>query len=152
MILHAPNGYICPFCLIASGGEDAYTQKQDIVFEDGSTMAFIASRWWVNNPGSVLVIPKQHFENIYEIPPELLAEVHKTGQKIALAMKESYGCDGVSTRQHNEPAGGQDVWHFHVQVLPRYTNDKLYQNNDNNRFVSAEERLPFAETLRDKLA
>jgi histidine triad (HIT) family protein len=151
MISHAPTGYNCPFCKIAAGVEDSYTQKQDIIFEDKQTMAFVAPRWWVNNPGSVLVIPKQHFENIYDLPSETHAVAYKTAQKVAEAMKAAYGCDGVSTRQHNEPAGGQDVWHFHVQVLPRYENDNLYQNNDSNRFVSAEERLPYAEKLRTKL-
>lgn len=151
MISHAPANYDCPFCKIAQGEEDDYTKKQDIIFEDQSTLAFVAPRWWVNNPGSVLVVPKHHSENIYEISVDSLADTYKTSQKIALAMKEGYDCDGVSTRQHNEPAGGQDVWHFHIQVLPRYENDNLYKNNDNNKFVSAEERLPFAETLRAKL-
>jgi diadenosine tetraphosphate (Ap4A) HIT family hydrolase len=41
-------------------------------------------------------------------------------------MKDAYRCDGVSTRQHNEPAGDQDVWHLHVHVLPRHQGDQLY--------------------------
>ena len=44
----------------------------------------------------------------------------------ALAMKAVFQCDGVSTRQHNEPAGYQDVWHFHVHVFPRFHGDSLY--------------------------
>lgn len=40
-------------------------------------------------------------------------------------MKAAYGCDGVSTRQHNEPAGDQDVWHYHLHVVPRWHGDAL---------------------------
>lgn len=43
-------------------------------------------------------------------------------------MKQAFGCDGVSTRQHNEPAGDQDVWHFHLHVFPRWTGDDLYRS------------------------
>jgi diadenosine tetraphosphate (Ap4A) HIT family hydrolase len=42
-----------------------------------------------------------------------------------IAMRHTYGCDGISTRQHNEPAGYQDVWHFHLHVFPRYHGDVL---------------------------
>jgi len=41
-------------------------------------------------------------------------------------MKQAWKCDGVSTRQHNEPAGNQDVWHYHMHVFPRWDNDDLY--------------------------
>jgi histidine triad (HIT) family protein len=42
-------------------------------------------------------------------------------------MKQVYDCDGVSTRQHNEPAGNQDVWHYHLHVTPRYHGDRFYE-------------------------
>lgn len=63
-------------------------------------------------------------------------------------MRWSYGCDGVSTRQHNEPAGDQDVWHFHVHVFPRYEGDGLYDSLPASAFVPAPERRPYAEQLR----
>lgn len=68
---------------------------------------------------------------------------------MASAIRETYKCDGTSTRQHNEPAGGQDVWHFHVQVLPRYIDDELYKNNNNIKFVDADARAHYAQTLRE---
>jgi hypothetical protein len=40
-------------------------------------------------------------------------------------MRDAFGCEGISTRQHNGPAGNQDVWHFHLHVFPRYPNDGL---------------------------
>jgi histidine triad (HIT) family protein len=106
----------------------------------------------VNNPGHAIVIPNHHYENLYTIPESSLIEVYKTVKKIATAIRQTYdGCTGTSTRQHNEPAGNQDVWHFHVHVYPRYKEDKLYQNHDNKRFVSPKERKPYASRLRKYL-
>ena len=82
--------------------------------------------WWPRNEGHVLVVPTEHVENIYDMPGELAASVHETARKVAIAFMETYGCDGTSTRQHNEPGGNQEVWHFHVHVFPRYEGDGLY--------------------------
>jgi histidine triad (HIT) family protein len=99
-----------------------------------------------------MIIPNKHYENIYDIPDDQLAEVYKTAKQIAIAIRNTYDCQGTSTRQHNEPAGNQAVWHLHVHVFPRFDADNLYQNHDDKRFVSAEERLPYAEKLRNYLA
>jgi histidine triad (HIT) family protein len=98
--------------------------------------------------GHVLVIPNEHYENIYDIPQDLLVEVYKVVQKVAIAIRSTYDCEGTSTRQHNEPAGGQDVWHLHVHVFPRHENDQLYQNDDQNNFVDAAARAPYARKLQ----
>lgn len=145
---HAPQGYVCPFCEFASGKDDDYSQQADVVYKNEFTTAFVAPKWWIHNPGQVLVIPNKHYENIYGISDDDIAEVYKTVKKIATAIRSTYDCDGTSTRQHNEPAGNQDVWHFHVQVFPRFHNDRLYHNQDNNRFVDAKARAPYAKQLR----
>jgi histidine triad (HIT) family protein len=44
-------------------------------------------------------------------------------------LRRAYACDGTSLRQHNEPAGNQDVWHHHVHVFPRFTGDELYRTD-----------------------
>jgi histidine triad (HIT) family protein len=96
----------------------------------------------------VIVVPNEHFENLYEIPDETLGAVYAAAKRMALALKAVYRCDGTSTRQHNEAAGGQDVWHFHVHAYPRYLDDRLYQNHDRVRWTDPEERAPYAERLR----
>ena len=148
MYNHEPKDYQCSFCLFVQGHETEYNRKSDIVYEDEQAIAFISPKWWDKNPGNVIIIPKKHFENIYDIPDSLLAYVAILGKKLAIAIKIAYHCDGTSLRQHNEPAGEQDMWHYHLHVFPRYINDNLYQNHDHKRFVAAEERLPFAEKLR----
>jgi histidine triad (HIT) family protein len=77
--------------------------------------------------------------------------VHDVVRRIAIAMRSAYGCDGVSTRQHNEPAGNQDAWHYHVHVFPRYAGDGLYASAPYHQFVPAEQRWPYADKLRGAL-
>lgn len=72
-------------------------------------------------------------------------------QEVARAMRASYGCPGISTRQHNEPDGGQDVWHLHVHVFPRYPDDRLYESMPRVGFATPEERQEFAQRLQPLL-
>ena len=66
-------------------------------------------------------------------------------------MKTAYGCEGISTRQHNEPAGMQEVWHFHLHVFPRYLDDGLYARTAERFLTTPSQRLPYAEKLRAEL-
>jgi histidine triad (HIT) family protein len=121
------------------------------VWRDDHTTAFVAPKWWVTNPAHVLVVPNDHHENLYDIPEAALASVYATAKRIALALRAVYGCQGTSTRQHNEPGGNQDVWHFHVHVYPRNVDDRLYENHGHTRWSHADERKPYAARLREWL-
>jgi histidine triad (HIT) family protein len=150
---HEPADYACPFCHWLAGNETEYNQNNDIVYQNNDVTAFIAPKWWVNNPGHVIIIPNVHTENIYTISDDQLASVYKVVKQVALAIRTVYpSCEGTSTRQHNEPAGNQDVWHFHVHVYPRYDNDELYKNHDNKAFVGPKQRIPYAKKLRSYFA
>jgi histidine triad (HIT) family protein len=124
---------------------------EDIVYEDDDLLAFISPRTWPHNAGNVLIVPRAHYENLYVMPDDLLAHVMAIAKQTALAMKAAYGCDGTSLRQHNEPAGNQDVWHFHLHVFPRWEGDRLYQRHDEAREVAAEERRTYAARLLQTL-
>ena len=149
---HAPPGYDCPFCRLLRGVETEHNRLDDIVWQDERTTAFIAPRWWPANHGHAVVIPNEHIENLYAIDEALLGDVYATVKRIAIALKEAYGCDGTSTRQHNEPAGDQEVWHLHVHVFPRYEGDRLYQRHEERRWATPAERAPYAAKLRAALA
>jgi histidine triad (HIT) family protein len=69
------------------------------------------------------VVPNEHFENIYNLPAEYGHRIFEVAQKVAIAMKRAYGCDGITTRQNNEPEGDQHAFHFHFHVWPRYKDD-----------------------------
>jgi histidine triad (HIT) family protein len=148
---HEPPDYDCPFCRLLRGVETAHNRLTDIVWRDEQTCAFISPKWWTGNRGHVIVIPLDHVENLYEIEPHLLGAVYATAQRVATAMREAYRCPGISTRQHNEPASGQDVWHFHVHVFPRWAGDRLYARDDEIGWTTPDERAPYAERLRGAL-
>ncbi|MGM0855447.1 MAG: HIT family protein [Bacillota bacterium] len=146
-----PSDYVCPFCLVVKGEEDeknriVQTKQQDIIYSDGDVTALIATLWWPNNKGHVIIIPNKHYENIFDLPIEIATKIHKLSQQVSIALKEGYGCDGISTRQHNEPGGCQDVWHYHLHVYPRYCNDNLYLTHGS--LSKPSERLVYAEKLR----
>jgi histidine triad (HIT) family protein len=149
--LHAPDDYDCPFCAVVRGEsrKPPGTQQHDVVLRTSSTTAWISKRWWANNPGHVIVVPNLHVENMYELSRDLAGDIHESARRVALALKAAYGCDGISTRQHNEPAGSQEVWHYHLHAFPRYEGDDLYGSPC--RETTPEERRPYAERLRAEL-
>jgi histidine triad (HIT) family protein len=152
MYNHAPDDYVCPFCLLVQGIEDEHvlSVRADIVYQDDTVTAFISSHQWPNNPGNTIIVPNEHAENIYDLPVRFAPRIHELARALALAMKVVYSCDGVSTRQHNEPAGNQDVWHYHLHVTPRYTNDRFYASR--RALMPAGERAKHAQKLRAQLA
>ena len=146
---HEPKNYLCPFCDWLAGNETKYKQNSDIVLQNEHLTAFVSPAWWVNNPGSVIVIPNHHVENIYDIDDDTLSHIGIATKRIATAIRKTYdGCTGTSTRQHNEPDGNQSVWHFHAHVFARYPHDQLYENHTNKHFVSPAQRAHYATQLR----
>ena len=151
MYTHAPPEYICPFCLLIQGKENDQTQlrQTDIVFQTTDITAFMATRKWPDNQGHVLIIPNEHFENIYDLPLPLSSKIHSLSKNIALAMKAAYQCDGIMLRQHNEPAGDQNIWHYHLHVIPRYQNDNFH-NAQKSPFAE-KDRAQYAQKLANGL-
>ena len=147
---YAPPNYDCPFCRIARsdfsrpviGGAEADVLRTPHV------TAFVGSHWWPRNEGSVIVIPNTHFESIFDLPAEAAAQIHSVAQRVAVAMTSVYRCEGVSMRQHNGPGGGQEVWHYHLHVLPRWRQDRLYERTPERYLAPSDERAHRAALLR----
>lgn len=116
---------------------------QNLRYEDELVVAWINRDWWPKNPGHVLIVPGSHIENIYVLPLREFDRVPRLAKQVALGLKETYGCDGVSTRQHNEPSGNQEVWHYHFHVFPRWMGDRLYFGR--SRFASITDRIVYAD-------
>ncbi len=146
MYNHEPENYLCPFCLYIADNKFKYG-----VYKDDYLTAFISSAMWPKNSGIVIIVPNKHIENIYDMPDALLSEIHILTKKIALAMKTGYRCQGISTRQHNEPAGNQEIMHYHFQVIPRYSNDDLYISHRKKSDLPDKERLRFANIMKENL-
>ncbi len=148
MFNHEPDKYVCPFCLFLQGGDNTLNRPQDLIYQDNLVTAFIAPYWWPKNEGNALIIPNEHFENLYDLPQQYAYRIQDVAKEIAIAFKNVYACHGVSTRQHNEPAGGQDVWHYHLHVFPRYEGDNLYTSVRSREIASSKKRQLYAEELR----
>ena len=148
MRYHAPDNYICPFCLLVRGieNEHVHSVQSDIIYQDDVVTAFVSSHQFPNNAGNVLVIPNQHFENLFEFPSALAGNLHQVVRAVALAQKAAFACGGISTRQHNEPAGNQHVWHYHMHVTPRYKDDGLYSSK--GQLMPADQRARIAAQIR----
>lgn len=152
MYTHAPRDYTCPFCLLVQGTENPHVRsvQSDILHHDNRLTAFISLHQWANNPANAIIVPNAHYENIFDLPLDYAREIHRLAKSLAFAMKTVYACDGISTRQHNEPAGNQDVWHYHLHVTPRYRNDQFYTTQPGVMLV--EERARHAHLLQEALA
>ena len=73
--------------------------------------------------GHALILPKNHYANLFELPEEDAKEVICLAKKMATIMKDKLGCDGFNLVQNNGEAAGQTVFHFHMHLIPRYEND-----------------------------
>lgn len=93
------------------------------VYEDDETLAFMDIM--PRADGHLLVIPKTPCRNILDASPAQLAAVMQTVQKLSQAVITAFGADGVTVQQFNEAAGGQEVFHLHMHVLPRHEGDRL---------------------------
>ncbi len=117
----------------------------EIVYEDEKNIAFMD----INpvNAGHVLVIPKKHFENIFDIGEEELIETTKIVRKISKAVKDF--SEGVNIHQNNGRVAGQLINHTHFHVIPRYNGDGLvsWQGKEYNADVSKN----LADKMRENL-
>ena len=106
----------CIFCKIVKG-EIPCTK----IYEDEDLLAFLDIA--PVNIGHSLVVPKEHYVNIYETPEEMVAKMMKAAKKISHAIKDGLGADGINVTMNNDPAAGQVVLHSHIHIIPRITND-----------------------------
>ena len=75
--------------------------------------------------GHVLILPKNHFDDIYSMDDATAAHVFQVAVKVAKAMKETLGCEGLNIVQNNGEIAGQTVFHFHMHLIPRYEDDQV---------------------------
>ncbi len=112
------NDESCVFCRIVQREAPA-----SILYEDDEVLAFLDIR--PLNEGHTLVIPKRHYETVYGIPDDLVAHIYKLVKRLAVAVKAATKADGVTIIQQNGHAAGQEVFHMHVHVVPRFEGEKL---------------------------
>ncbi|GAB3191050.1 HIT family protein [Nesterenkonia suensis] len=154
---HAPPDYRCPFCDLARGDvSDPHNRCEltDLVFQDQDLMVFMACDGFGPHAGHAMISPIAHRETLYELDDHLLARIGAMSRDVAIAMKHAWHPEGTSVRQHNEPAGNQHVWHYHLHVFPRYGDDMLYRQVRHPVAVSvrAEKARQLSAALEEVLA
>jgi histidine triad (HIT) family protein len=147
----ASDGGPCPFCAIASG----LLTPEVVAYRDRFTAVFPSRHQQPRNQGHMLVVPVIHVAHIYGIEGVLAGALMTTVARVAKALKKVCAAEGVSVRQNNETHGGQDVFHVHFHVIPRFAADGF--NTGEGRFpfgaleVPLSERVKQAGVLRDGL-
>ena len=141
----------CVFCRIVRGD----LTPEVLAFRDSQTAVFPSRHQQPCNRGHMLVVPTQHVAQIYEIDGDLAGPLMMTLARVPAAVKAVCCADGVSIRQNNERHGGQDVFHVHFHVIPRFAGDAF--TTGNGRFplgaveVPLEERVEQAKKLSEAL-
>lgn len=134
----------CIFCKIA-----AKEIPSTVVYEDEEVLAFMDIGPIIK--GHALVIPKKHCDPVTETPDETLAALHLTAKKVAQAQMNGLGADGVNIMQNNGKAAGQEVFHIHIHVIPRYSDDGHHWNWNAGKYDDFSEMEKLAEKLRGYL-
>jgi len=111
----------CPFCKIIRRDEACIQ-----LYEDENTLAFMDKH--PANDGHCLVIPRRHYETIFEVPPEEFAAMARTAVRVAAGVQRALQPTGLSLVQANGTSAGQSVMHVHMHVLPRRDGDNLLIN------------------------
>ncbi|MCI9075457.1 MAG: HIT family protein [Dorea sp.] len=106
----------CIFCKIANGEIPSATLYEDerfrVILDLGPA-----------SKGHALILPKEHYPNLYELPDELAEKVILLAKKMIVKMTKALDCDGFNVVQNNGAPAGQTVFHFHMHLIPRYEND-----------------------------
>ena len=106
----------CIFCKIANGEIPSTTLYED---EDFRVILDLGPA----TRGHALLLPKNHFANLFELDDETSQNAILVAKKMAGKMKDALGADGFNLVQNNGEAAGQTVFHFHMHLIPRYEND-----------------------------
>ena len=110
----------CIFCKIVAGEIPSNTIYEDEEFRVILDLAPATK-------GHALILPKEHYADLYEIDEEVAGRAMKLAKKLVGHMTDVLGCDGFNVLQNNHEVAGQTVFHFHIHLIPRYRNAK---NND----------------------
>lgn len=133
----------CILCEISSGQAPA-----SFVYEDEYVFGIMSLDQ--PNPYKVLVTPRAHIETIYDLSEDQAARIFQAAVEIARAIREASGCEGLNVVQSNGRAGQQDIFHFHLHLVPRFQGDSILISWQNKR-AERDELNRMAEEIRSKV-
>lgn len=129
----------CIFCKIANG-----EIPSSCLYEDEKVRVILdispASK------GHALILPKEHYANLYEISDDMAMHVITVAKKMGQKMKEELELEGLNVLQNNGEVAGQTVFHYHMHLIPRYSDDKVKMTWEHGE-VSEEEKEELVKKL-----
>lgn len=132
----------CIFCKIING--EIPCSK---VYDDNIFIGFLDIR--PIHKGHVLIVPKKHFVNIFDTPADVAAEIYSVLKTVSAAVKTASGCDAVNIVQNNGADAGQEVFHSHVHIIPRFKDDGLKFATRHAEYDGFDEMNAMAARIRE---
>ena len=133
----------CIFCKIANGEFSSYTLYEDddfrVIFDINPA-----------TKGHALILPKEHYKNLFELDDETAAKALVVAKKVATALSNELGCDGFNLLQNNGELAGQTVFHFHIHLIPRYKDDSFSFSTSHGK-IDEEEAANLAKKISESL-
>ena len=134
----------CLFCKIIKG-EVACCK----VFENDDFIAILDIM--PVNLGHTLMIPKKHFRNILDTPDDIAAKVYPLLKQISCGLKKELNCDGLNIIQNIEPSGGQEVFHSHIHIIPRFADDGFKFSPKKKKYSCDDDMMRFAKKISNTI-
>ncbi|NLI89473.1 MAG: HIT family protein [Epulopiscium sp.] len=134
----------CIFCRINSGEIPSAT-----IFENDEFRVML-DRFPATN-GHILIIPKEHVEDIYELDPLVAARMFEFATRFASILKKTFGNEGLNILQNNGKVAGQTVFHYHLHLIPRYENDSVRIGWEANSQMTSEELEEFVDKIKSNM-
>ena len=110
----------CSFCKIIAG-----KLPSNKIYENENVLAFAPLKDTIISKGHMLVIPKKHYENIYDIPKDELHHIIDVVKIISQKLKEKFNAEGINILHASGKVAQQSCFHFHIHLIPRYKGDGL---------------------------
>lgn len=132
----------CIFCKIIAG--EIPCSK---IYEDDLFIGFLDIR--PIHKGHALIVPKKHFENIFDTPDAEAGAIYSVLMKISAAVKKATACDAINIVQNNGPEAGQEVFHSHLHIIPRYKDDGLKFAIKHTEYSGFDEMGALAEKIKE---
>lgn len=108
----------CLFCKIVKGEIDS-----EKIYENENVLAFLDA--FPSTEGHTIIISKKHYENIFDASKDILKETIEVAQKISFLLKEKLGAEGINLFNNNNKVAQQEIFHYHLHVIPRYSGDEF---------------------------
>lgn len=127
----------CIFCKIVRGELPSYK-----LLETENVFVFFSKPFITKC--HLLVIPKEHYAELKDVPDDILAEIIVISKKVVKALDKTFNLKGINILQRNRPGAGQAVFHYHMHIVPRYEDDNIENWHSEHNFednIEAEKLL-----------